>query len=45
MWVVGLFEIGMYLWFKNHSERWSGAALLLAGVAITMGLIISMRLG
>ncbi len=44
---VGLLTLGvtgMYLWFKNHNERWIGGALLLVGVAI-MGLIISMRLG
>jgi hypothetical protein len=36
---------GIYLWFKNHSERWIGGALLLAGAGIAVGLIVSMRLG
>jgi hypothetical protein len=36
---------GIYLWFKNHNERWIGAALLLAGAGIAVGLIVSMRLG
>ncbi len=36
---------GIYLWFKNHKERWIGAALLLAGAAFSIGLIISMRFG
>jgi hypothetical protein len=36
---------GMYLWFKNHNERWIGSALLLAGAGVTVGLVISMRLG
>jgi hypothetical protein len=36
---------GIYLWFKNHRERWVGAALLLAGAAFSIGLIVSMRLG
>jgi hypothetical protein len=35
---------GLYLWFKNHSERWIGIALLLAGSVVTLGLIVSMRL-
>ena len=34
---------GIYLWFKNHRERWIGAALLLIGAAIPLALIISMR--
>ena len=36
---------GLYLWFKNHQERWIGAALLLAGGGLTLGLILSMRGG
>ena len=36
---------GLYLWFKNHEERWIGAAALLTGLAIALGLIISMRGG
>jgi hypothetical protein len=43
--LLALGMTGMYLWFKNHDERLVGGALLLAGVAITMGLIISMRGG
>jgi hypothetical protein len=35
---------GLYLWFKNHKERWIGVALILAGCGLTAGLIISMRL-
>jgi hypothetical protein len=35
---------GLYLWFKNNNERWVGIVLLLAGLAISMGLVISMRL-
>lgn len=35
---------GLYLWFKNHSERWIGITLILAGSALTLGLIVSMRL-
>jgi hypothetical protein len=35
---------GLYLWFKNRQERRVGVALLLIGVGIPMGLIISMRL-
>ena len=34
---------GIYLWFKNHNERWIGGALLAAGAILTVGLIISMR--
>jgi len=34
---------GIYLWFKNHKERWIGTALLLAGAAFSIALIISMR--
>jgi len=36
---------GIYLWFKNHKERWIGTALLLAGAVFSIGLIVSMRLG
>jgi hypothetical protein len=36
---------GIYLWFKNHAERWIGAILLLGGAGVTVALIISMRLG
>lgn len=36
---------GIYLWFKNQPSRWIGGVLLTAGVAIGLGLIISMRVG
>jgi len=36
---------GLYLWFQNHSSRRVGSVLLLVGVAIAAGLIISMRSG
>jgi hypothetical protein len=36
---------GIYLWFKNHNERWIGSALVAAEVGLTLGLIISMRRG
>jgi len=36
---------GIYLWFRNHNERWIGGVLLLAGAGIAAGLIVSMRLG
>jgi hypothetical protein len=36
---------GIYLWFHNHNERWIGGALVAAEVAITLGLIVSMRRG
>lgn len=36
---------GLYLWFKNHSSRWIGSALLLVGVTTALGPIISMRNG
>ena len=45
---VGLLILGatgLYLWFKNHSERWIGGAILAAGLAVTIGLIVSMRNG
>jgi hypothetical protein len=35
---------GIYMWFKNRNERWIGAALLVIGAGIPLGLIISMRL-
>jgi hypothetical protein len=34
---------GLYLWFKNHSERKIGAALLILGAGTAIGLIVSMR--
>ena len=36
---------GIYLWFHNHNERWIGGGLVTAEVAVTLGLIISMRGG
>jgi hypothetical protein len=36
---------GIYLWFKNHNERWIGGFLLFAGAGIAVSLIVSMRLG
>jgi hypothetical protein len=36
---------GIYLWFRNHSERWIGGALVVVEVAIALGLIVSMRGG
>jgi hypothetical protein len=36
---------GIYLWFKNHNERWIGGALVAAEVGLTLGLIISIRSG
>ena len=36
---------GIYLWFKNHNERWIGGAMLLAGAGVAIGLIVSMRFG
>jgi hypothetical protein len=36
---------GIYLWFRNRSERWIGAILMVFGAGITLGLIISMRGG
>lgn len=36
---------GLYLWFKNLSSRTIGSLLLLVGVAIAGGLIVSMRSG
>jgi len=43
---VGLLMLGatgIYLWFKNHSERWIGSLLVTAGIVIALGLIVSMR--
>jgi hypothetical protein len=34
---------GLYLWFKNRSERQIGVALLIIGSGIPLALIISMR--
>ena len=34
---------GLYLWFRNHSERWIGAALLGAGGGLAAVLIVWMR--
>jgi hypothetical protein len=45
---VGLLTLGLsgvYLWFKNHTERWIGVVLLLIGAGIPLLLMISMRLG
>jgi hypothetical protein len=45
---IGLLTLGatgIYLWLNNHKERWIGGALVVAGVGITVGLIISMRWG
>jgi hypothetical protein len=36
---------GLYLWFQNHSSRRMGSVLLLVGVTIATGLIVSMRSG
>jgi hypothetical protein len=36
---------GLYLWFRNHSSRRTGGVLLLTGVSIALGLIVSMRSG
>ncbi len=36
---------GIYLWFKNHKERWIGVALLVGGATFSIGLIVSMRQG
>ena len=43
---IGLLTLGVtgiYLWFKNHNERWIGSALLLGGAGVAVGLIVSMR--
>jgi hypothetical protein len=36
---------GLYLWFQNHSSRRMGSVLLLVGITIAAGLIVSMRGG
>lgn len=35
---------GLYLWFRNHAERWIGCVLL-AGGGMVCALIVSMRMG
>jgi hypothetical protein len=43
---IGLLTLGVtgiYLWFKNHNERWIGSALLFCGAGVAAGLIVSMR--
>jgi hypothetical protein len=43
---IGLLTLGatgIYLWFKNHNKRWIGGLLLLTGVWVAIGLIVSMR--
>ena len=43
---IGLLTLGatgIYLWFKNHNERWISSALLLGGAGVAVGLIVSMR--
>jgi hypothetical protein len=34
---------GLYLWFRNQSERRTGAILLAAGALLTLTLLVSMR--
>jgi hypothetical protein len=44
---IGLLTLGasgLYLWFRNHKERWIGAILLIIGAGIPAALIISMRI-
>lgn len=36
---------GLYLWFQNRSSRRIGGVLMLIGVSIALGLIVSMRSG
>ena len=43
---IGLLTLGVtgiYLWFKNHNERWIGSALLLGGAGVAAWLIVAMR--
>lgn len=43
--LIGMSITGIYLWFKRHTERKTGAILLAASLIYGVGLIIAIRMG